>query len=42
VIDAARQFESEGGPEIFPDDNLSILEERTPERLKLVESKFRR
>ena len=40
VIEAARQLESEGGPEIFPDDNLSILEERDPERLKLVESKW--
>jgi 4-hydroxy-3-polyprenylbenzoate decarboxylase len=40
VIDATRQFESEGGPEIFPDDNLSVLEERAPDAFKLVESKW--
>jgi hypothetical protein len=40
VIDATRQLESEGGPEIFPDDNLSVLEERAPGAFKLVESKW--
>ena len=40
VIDAIRQLESEGSPEIFPDDNLSILEKRAPEIFKLVESKW--
>ena len=40
VIDATSQLEFEGGPEIFSDDNLSILEERAPEIFKLVESKW--
>lgn len=40
VIDATRQLESAGSPEIFPDDNMSILEERAPEIFKLVESKW--
>ena len=40
VIDVTRQLESEGSPEIYFDDNLSILEERAPEIFKLFESKW--
>ena len=40
VIDATRQLSSEGGPESFPLDNRTVVEERAPEAFKLVEKKW--
>lgn len=40
VIDATRQLPSEGGPEIFPADLRTSLEERAPESFELVEKKW--
>ena len=40
VIDATRQFESEGGPEIFPEDNRSVMEDMAAYAFKLVEDKW--
>jgi 3-polyprenyl-4-hydroxybenzoate decarboxylase len=40
VIDATRQLPSEGGPEVFPLDNLTVVEERASEAFDLVERKW--
>jgi hypothetical protein len=40
VIDATRQISSEGGPESFPLDNRTVVEERALEAFKLVEKKW--
>jgi len=40
VIDATRQFSSEGGPEIYPDDNRTVLEEKAAESFKIVDARW--
>lgn len=40
VIDATRQLSSEGGPETFPLDNRTAVEEQAPEGFSLVDAKW--
>ncbi|MBM4309827.1 MAG: UbiD family decarboxylase [Deltaproteobacteria bacterium] len=40
VIDATRQLSSEGGPNMFPLDNRTVVEERAPEAFEIVDSKW--
>ena len=40
VIDATRQQPGEGGPDIYPDDNRTVLEERQPGAFEIVEKKW--
>lgn len=40
VIDATRQLPSEGGPESWPADIRTVLEERAPESFEIVEKKW--
>jgi len=40
VIDATRQLSSEGGPESFPLDNRTAVEERAPGSFELVDKKW--
>ena len=40
VIDATRQLPSEGGPDTFPPDLRTVLEERAPESFEVVEKKW--
>jgi len=40
VIDATRQISSEGGPEIFPEDNRTVMNERAAEAFNLVEDRW--
>jgi 3-polyprenyl-4-hydroxybenzoate decarboxylase len=40
VIDATRQLPSEGGPEVWPADIRTCLEERAPESFGIVEKKW--
>ena len=40
IIDATRQLPAEGGPEEFPLDNRTVMEERQPEAFELVDKKW--
>ncbi len=40
VIDATRQQESEGGPEVYPYDNRTVLEERAAEAFEIVDKRW--
>ena len=40
VIDATRQQPGEGGPDVYPDDNRTVLEERSPGAFEIVENKW--
>ncbi|MEI6125759.1 MAG: UbiD family decarboxylase domain-containing protein, partial [Pseudomonadota bacterium] len=40
VIDATRQQPEEGGPDIYPEDNRTVLEERAAEAFHLVDRKW--
>ena len=37
VIDATRQQPGEGGPDIYPEDNRTAIEEKAPEAFALVD-----
>ncbi len=40
IIDATRQMESEGGPETFPLDNRTALEEKAGESFEIVDKRW--
>ncbi len=40
VIDATRQLPGEGGPDVYPDDNRTAVEERAPEAFEMVDRKW--
>ena len=40
IIDATRQMESEGGPETFPLDNRTALEEKAEESFEIVDKRW--
>lgn len=40
VIDATRQQPGEGGPDVYPEDNRTVLEERCPDAFALVDEKW--
>lgn len=40
VIDATRQQPGEGGPDIYPDDNRTVMEERAAAAFEIVEKKW--
>lgn len=40
VIDATRQLPGEGGPDVYPEDNRTVLEERAAEAFKIVDGKW--
>ena len=40
VIDATRQLPGEGGPEVFPADNRTVMEEKAKEAFDLVEKNW--
>ncbi len=40
VIDATRQQPGEGGPDIYPEDNRTAVEEKAPEAFALVDRKW--
>ena len=40
VIDATRQQPGEGGPDVYPEDNRTVMEEKAPEAFKLVEKNW--
>jgi 4-hydroxy-3-polyprenylbenzoate decarboxylase len=40
VIDATRQLPGEGGPDVFPADNRTVMEEKAQEAFKLVEKNW--
>lgn len=42
VIDATRQLPAEGGPEVFPLDNRTVVEERAPEAFETVDRNWER
>lgn len=40
IIDATRQQPGEGGPDVYPEDNRTVLEERLPEAFSMVDKKW--
>ncbi len=40
VIDATRQLPEEGGPQVFPELNRTLLEKKAPQSFKQVDSKY--
>jgi 4-hydroxy-3-polyprenylbenzoate decarboxylase len=40
VIDATRQLPEEGGPQVFPELNRTLLENKAPDSFKKVDAKF--
>ncbi|NJO13112.1 MAG: hypothetical protein HC872_06220 [Gammaproteobacteria bacterium] len=42
VIDATRQWPEEGGPEVYPDTNISLLQKLAPEAFARVDADWRR
>ncbi|MCP4714878.1 MAG: UbiD family decarboxylase [Deltaproteobacteria bacterium] len=40
VIDATRQLDSEGGPEVYPVDNRTCVVERSPEAFEIVDKRW--
>jgi 3-polyprenyl-4-hydroxybenzoate decarboxylase len=42
IIDATKQFPEEGGPEMWPHENRTLLEEKAPNSFKLVDKKWQK
>ena len=42
VIDATRQQPGEGGPDVFPEDNRTVMEEKAQAAFALVEKKWQK
>jgi len=40
VIDATRQQPGEGGPDVYPEDNRTVMEERAASAFEIVEKKW--
>ncbi len=40
VIDATRQLPEEGGPQVFPELNRTLIESMAPDSFKQVDAKF--
>jgi len=40
VIDATRQLPGEGGPDIYPEDNRTVMDERAADAFKVIDGKW--